>query len=648
MWSQRFYVGLKKLLQLKRFLTLVIFLFSCFLGLAQVKSDTAPTDIAMISDTANIIDATQIFIDRSDALSPEKVLQKKFMPLSTIKERRGIPPSMIPYAYFLKFNVNNSADTSISIYFYPGALYDKINLYRIIQSKAGNENLTPFTDPGNKSGFVKITLAPKERTGVLVYMKFVKNETAFIATHLVSSKFIENYRLIMLSSRPEIRIFGYVLSGVLLMMILFMGANFLLSWRREFQFNLLYSSCMFLLIFFNSYTLRTLTPFSNFFLSYFDFFLLVTGTIFYISFTRSFLNTAVKYLFLDKVLKYGETFIFAVLLVYTYLNFFTHGYLPQFLLENVMKFLILGLGVFFIILALQQRNRLLDYIAAGNACLVTFSSVSLALIWRDGKVTGLFNSPVFYYNMGIVSELIFFLLGLTYKNRSETIGRIKEQEAMKMEAEKKEFESQIAIIKAQQEERNRISADMHDDLGAGMTTIRLYSELAKKKLLDNPIPEIDKISSSSNELLNKMNAIIWSMSSSNDSLGNLTAYIRSYALEYFDGTGIDCRISIPDNLPNIEVIGEIRRNVFLVVKEALNNILKHAKATKVFITLEKVSGGLTLYIQDNGVGIDFDKLRQFSNGLKNMKKRMKDVNIDFSIANSNGTLITLHRKVEDF
>jgi len=79
----------------------------------------------------------------------------------------------------------------------------------------------------------------------------------------------------------------------------------------------------------------------------------------------------------------------------------------------------------------------------------------------------------------------------------------------------------------------------------------------------------------------------------------------SYALEYFENTGIDCRISIPDNLPNIEVIGEgIRRNVFLVVKEALNNVLKHSKATLVDITLLRVGDGLTLYIHDNGIGID--------------------------------------------
>ncbi|MBK6636012.1 MAG: hypothetical protein IPG38_18540 [Chitinophagaceae bacterium] len=185
-------------------------------------------------------------------------------------------------------------------------------------------------------------------------------------------------------------------------------------------------------------------------------------------------------------------------------------------------------------------------------------------------------------------ELAFFLMGLNYKNRSEIISGIKEQEALKLEAEKKEFETQLAIIKAQQEERNRISADMHDDLGAGMTTISLYSELAKTKLKDNPIPEIDKISSSANELLNKMNAIIWSMSSSNDSLNNMIGYIRSYAQEYFENTGVTCR-----------------------------------KATEVSITLERVEGGLSLFIHDNGKGIDLSAIRQFGNGLKNMKKECR-------------------------
>jgi signal transduction histidine kinase len=412
---------------------------------------------------------------------------------------------------------------------------------------------------------------------------------------------------------------------------------------------------MFLLVFFNAYVARTSTRFTQLYYSYIDFFLLVTGTVFYIIFTRKFLNTKEHYKQLDGFLKYSGRFILLLLGIYTYLNFFTQTYLPQFYLENIMKFFILIIGFSFIYLALKQRDPLLNYIAAGNAMLVLFSTISLGIIWYAVKPTSIYVSSLFHYYIGIILELTFFLLGLNYKNRSELILGIKEQEALKQIAEKQEFETQLAIIKAQQEERNRISTDMHDDLGAGMTTISLYSELAKTKLINTPIPEIEKISTAANELLNKMNAIIWSMNNSNDTLSNMIAYIRSYALEYFEDTGITCKIDLPEKLPNVLVIGTIRRNVFLVVKEALNNILKHAKATEVSITLIRVEDTLTLYIQDNGIGINMDNLRQFGNGLKNMKKRMADIDVDFSIENlsagqagKKGTLITLKRKVKQF
>ena len=142
-----------------------------------------------------------------------------------------------------------------------------------------------------------------------------------------------------------------------------------------------------------------------------------------------------------------------------------------------------------------------------------------------------------------------------------------------------------------------------------------------------------------------MNSIIWTMNSSNDSFANMVAYVRSYALEYFDNTGINCIVKINPELPDFAVNGEIRRNVFLAVKEALNNILKHAKATEVSLTLEKKADRISLYIQDNGTGIDFDNLRRFGNGLKNMKQRMEQSGINFSIENNNGTLVTLYADV---
>src|SRR5947208_16317035 len=103
---------------------------------------------------------------------------------------------------------------------------------------------------------------------------------------------------------------------------------------------------------------------------------------------------------------------------------------------------------------------------------------------------------------------------MAFKNRRDFEERARERERLKLENERKEFEKQLAVVQATQEERNRISADMHDELGSGVTAIRLMSEIVKSKMgRDNVLPEIEKISNSANELLSKMNAIIWTMTS---------------------------------------------------------------------------------------------------------------------------------------
>ena len=610
------------------------------------RAQSAPVSdtvfINEIKNESNLLDKTLFYFDSSSSLQVSEVVQKSFFRLNSANGRIKINPEIISCRAYLKILLKNNGDNEKSTYITPGIYFTAYNLYKTTQQKI------TIQDSGNTSIYKKITLAAGETAVLLLQIKPLKTEFGSINPMLIDDEYLEQHKNILTRHKGDIQIFGLVLSGVLFMMILFMLTNYIISGKNEFLYNAAYSVCMFLLIYFNSALAKNSTPFINFYYSYFDFFLLVIGTVFYISFTRRFLNTKSNYVLLDGILKKSERLILLLLGVFTFLNFFSNTFLPQYYLESTMKILFLLLGAAFIYLALKQKDRLFNYIAAGNAMLVLFSLISLIILLLNVKPTAIYRYSLFYYNTGIALEMAFFLMGLTYKNRNELISEIKKQEALKLDVEKKEFQTQLTVMKAQQEERNRISADMHDDLGAGMTTISLYSELAKTKLTNNPIPEIEKISSAANELLTKMNAIIWSMSSSNDSLGNMIAYVRIYALEYFEDTGIKCKIDIPENLPNIEVIGAIRRNVFLVVKEALNNILKHSKATEVHIALTRFEGSLILQIQDNGTGINMEKIRQFGNGLKNMKKRMADINGELSIENSNGTLITMSRKVKQF
>jgi signal transduction histidine kinase len=286
----------------------------------------------------------------------------------------------------------------------------------------------------------------------------------------------------------------------------------------------------------------------------------------------------------------------------------------------------------------------MNYIVMGNISLCLLSIISQVMIltnfhWVKG--TSVLNLALFYYEAGITIELLFFLFALTYKNKMEIISSIQKEEKLKLETERKEMEKQVAVLAAKQDERNRISVDMHDELGSGVTAIRLMSEIVKSKMKDQTLPEIEKISNSANELLNKMNAIIWTMTSSNDSIENLVAYIRSYAVEFFENTTIDCYFSMPASIPPREISGEKRRNIFLSVKEALNNVLKHSQSTVVRINVT-LNTRLIIEIQDDGIGINMEKLRKFGNGLNNMKKRMASIDGEFKIENADGTRTTFY------
>jgi signal transduction histidine kinase len=254
--------------------------------------------------------------------------------------------------------------------------------------------------------------------------------------------------------------------------------------------------------------------------------------------------------------------------------------------------------------------------------------------------SGILSSSLFYYEIGVFLDLVFFLAGLNQKNRRLLIEQTKERETLKTQNQLKEYEKEIAVYKAQQEERQRISADMHDELGSGMTAIRLMSEIARNKMKEQTPVEIEKISSSADDVLNKMNAIIWSMNNSNDTLDNLISYIRSYTHEYFENTPIHCEVETPNHIPARDLSGDKRRNVFLSVKETLHNVLKHAQATELTLTMES-NHVLRITIRDNGKGIDKENLRRFGNGLKNITRRMESIGGSFSIENNKGTITTL-------
>lgn len=176
-------------------------------------------------------------------------------------------------------------------------------------------------------------------------------------------------------------------------------------------------------------------------------------------------------------------------------------------------------------------------------------------------------------------------------------------------------------------ERIRISSDMHDEIGSGITHIALLSELIQTQRKDERElkKDIKVIAVSARRLVQTMSEIIWALNPHNDTLENLLAYTREQSRQYFEPLQMQFEISFPDVIPDIKLSNAQRRNLYLVTREALNNAMKHSGATMIQLELVIIKRNYCFSVTDNGKGIVEKKIKPGSNGLLNMKKRMKDI-----------------------
>lgn len=554
-----------------------------------------------------------------------------------------IPNNYVTKKAIIRFTVCNTADTTMAAWFFPGIHFRDIHLYR--QQGAGLQEL-PSVRPDNPDSisYRRITMAPHDSALIVAELHQVKTYLNKVTPRLISDRYLPYFINGLHDNNSDSNLVTYLFCGLLLMLILYSLANYFQETNKEFLYYSGYAFFLGVMLFAKAiYTWRT-TSISFFQEEYLDFVMQSVGHLFYMAFMQQFLATRKEHPFLHYLYNCGIVMLIVSALGYSYLHFFTDNFVLQNGLENLTKLLLLLMVLIFLFYSMRNwKDKLLRYLFWGNLCLFVFSLLSQLNVMAPAlsrALPGILSNSLFYYEIGLFLELVFFLAGLNHKNRRQLIGQARERERLKAENQMKEYEKELAVFKAQQEERDRISADMHDELGSGMTAIRLMSEIARNKMKENTPVEIEKISHSADEVLNKMNAIIWSMNSGNDTVDNLISYIRSYALEYFESTPIYCRVMIPERIEKIEVSGDKRRNIFLCVKETLNNAMKHSGATELKINIA-IKDKLEIFITDNGVGIDLQRLRQFGNGLKNISKRMESIGGTYKIENHNGTITIL-------
>ncbi|NLF41751.1 MAG: hypothetical protein GX587_03565, partial [Bacteroidales bacterium] len=207
----------------------------------------------------------------------------------------------------------------------------------------------------------------------------------------------------------------------------------------------------------------------------------------------------------------------------------------------------------------------------------------------------------------------------------------------------KELEQQNAIEK----ERLRISRDLHDDLGAGLSLILLNTSLAQQKADDRKYVEsyLFKISKNTKDLFDNLNNLIWLLKQENQSLDNLFSKIREVISDAFSEAFDNYAIQLPENCKDITICREACRNIFLIIKEASNNAIKHSHASFIQLKADIDSEQVIFQIMDNGKGFDIQSIRHGSNGLNNMKSRTEALNGHFSIETHENQGTTLVIKI---
>jgi signal transduction histidine kinase len=179
--------------------------------------------------------------------------------------------------------------------------------------------------------------------------------------------------------------------------------------------------------------------------------------------------------------------------------------------------------------------------------------------------------------------------------------------------------------RAVERERARIAQDLHDDLGSSLARISLLSNLVKMdKDHPNEVEEhANKLAQAANQTVKALEEIVWAARSGSDSLQGLIDYIAHFANEMSEDQPIRCRLELPSDLPSQPLPPDLRHNLFLVVKEAITNAVKHAGAREIRVRAQVSSHGLELQVADDGCGFDRSAVNdgRQHNGLRNMQRR---------------------------
>jgi signal transduction histidine kinase len=535
--------------------------------------------------------------------------------------------------HWIKFALINTSEKEQKVFFATGKIASYV-LYYV----SGEDIRHTYHD--RKKDYQMITVNPGDTIQCLVRHSFEGTSTNQYFFPYVTDLFArveKDPELVGKSGIDELLFFMLIFCGMAGMMAIYLLINFFQLWDKSFLFYSLNTFCIVVLVILR--IIYNTAPEEgdriNIMLAPV---LQILSHLFYFLFASWFLNLKELLPALARFFRY----VTAALVVYIIadLLLYFNGYNIVLRLQMFFwaRIILIVIAFASIIYAYRTPTPMLRLFTVGTLLMVISATVSFIMTYLQVDTSyGLLSMPFFYFLSGYLLDIIFFTLCLGYKNRLE------QQKKMKLEAEliaqrARERENSLHLImETQEQERNRMAEDLHDELGSGLSTIRFLSESLKMKGSVVSAYDLHTISLKSAELIDNMRQIIWTVNPEHDNLADLLFYMKRYCGEYLETNKTDWDFIVPEHLPELQLPAGMRRNLFAIFKESLHNIVKHSGADKaeVVFRLQKNEGKYFCFltIADNGAGVNPLQINETGNGLRNMRKRMKETGGSFTLKN---------------
>jgi signal transduction histidine kinase len=311
------------------------------------------------------------------------------------------------------------------------------------------------------------------------------------------------------------------------------------------------------------------------------------------------------------------------------------------ILKILARIYLLLPGFLMIVIVMRKKtSAFYGYLAAGAIAMIFFGLVSslINLTSRSAFILGAISWLMF----GFFTDVVFFSAAIGYRIRREHDERERSLQALiqkEVELQQKELEKLKAIYETREHERTRIAQDLHDEIGATLSGIALYSQLTKTQIKAQKNNEVeaslDRMHLSATEMVNKLSDIVWAVNPEKNSLEELWQKLDDYAREMAYAKGIEVESDLNAPVSEVSLSMEERRNIYLLLKEGINNAIKYSGCSLLQLNISKKENQLFFYLADNGRGFDAQQVRK-GNGLLSINHRAKELNAHLMLESAPG------------